>query len=313
MVKNQDESAEFFGQMATADFDQAFRKSFFRSIFKKIQGKRSGLLSFDEVRKKLEIQNQIDRGIQEIPIDQIIGSLNRYQDFDDRFLPKQTRTRGKWERIDKLKLIGELLPPVEVYQLGDFYFVIDGNHRVSVAKEKGQKFTDAHVIELKLDFPIKGDFNWHEILLKQEKANFYEQTKLDQLRPEASINLTLAGQYAKLLDHIAVHRYYTSEYLRREVSFEEAVKSWYDYIYHPMVTVIRDKGILEHFPDRTEADLYLWIIEHLEYLKERYQKPVSFDEAADNFSQENVRNWLQTMAQAIRKGIVNILPTNKKE
>jgi uncharacterized ParB-like nuclease family protein len=301
MDNNQDSS--LFGKMASQDFDQAYKKGFMRAIMNKIAQKRTGLVSFDELRTKLDIQNQRDIGMQEIQIDKIIGSLSRYQDFDDSFLPRQTHTRSRWENIDRVYLKGEYLPPVEVYKIGEFYFVIDGNHRVSVARERGQKFIDAHVIELEIPFLLQGEFNWYEILLNQERADFYKKTGLKELRPDANVRLSLVGQYSKLLEHIEVHGYYTSEYLKRKISFPEAVCSWYDYIYTPMVEIIRKHNILRDFPKRTEADLYLWIIEHLAYLKNAYQRDISFEEAAVHFHKNSLRIQINTLFQKIQSGI----------
>ena len=281
--------SSYFERIASEDFNQAYKKGFVHAILNKLTQKRSGLVSFDDLRKKISVESQRDIGMQVIEIEKIIGSLNRYQDFDDSFLPRQTHTRNRWENIDRVFLQGEYLPPVEVYKIGEFYFVIDGNHRVSVAREKGQVFIDAHVIELQIPFPIQGKFDWYEILLNQERVDFYKQTKIKDLRPDAAINLTLVGQYTKLLDHIAVHRYFTSEYLNHEVTYEEAVCSWYDNVYLPMVKIIRKRKILKNFPKRTEADLYLWIIEHLAYLKNRYGHDISYDEAAKHFK-DNLLN-----------------------
>ena len=298
-----DNHSSYFERMATMDFDQAYKKGFFRAILNRLTQKRSGLISFDEIRSKLDIKNQRDIGMQEIYIDKIIGSLSRYQDFDDSFLPRQTFTRNRWENIDRVFLKGEYLPPVEVYKIGEFYFVIDGNHRVSVAREKGQVFIDAHVIELEIPFELKGEFNWYQVLLNQERADFYEQTEIQKLRPQANINLTLVGQYSKLLEHINVHRYFTSEYLKREISYQEAVCSWYDYIYQPMVEIIRKRKILEHFPKRTETDLYLWIIEHLAYLKKSYKQEISFDEAAKHFHSNILLIQLQSFFNKVNKSV----------
>jgi hypothetical protein len=284
MMQPDREKSDMYDRLAGHDFERAYQKGFIRSIFGALRNKRSGLLSFNEIRKQLTIENQVDRGMQEILISQIIGSLSRYHDFDNTFLPKQTFTRGRWQHIDKLHLTGEVLPPVEVYQLGEFYFVIDGNHRVSVAREKGQKFIDAHVIELQLPFQVSRDAEWEDILLAQERDSFYDRTSIARLRPEADIQLTLPGQYGKLLEHIDVHKFFTGEYLGREVSYDEAVCSWFDYIYKPMIDVIAEKKIMELFPRRSESDLYLWTIEHLAFLKERYDQPVSFEEAAEDFT-----------------------------
>jgi len=257
------------------------------------------------LRRNLDIQNQRDMGMQEIEIEKIIGSLNRYQDFDDSFLPRQTFTRRRWENIDRVFLQGEYLPPVEVYKLGAFYFVIDGNHRVSVARERGQVFIDAHVIELQIPFPLEGKFDWYEVLLKQERATFEQQTRIRELRPQADIRLSLVGQYEKLLDHIAVHNYYNSQRLKQEIPYAQAVCNWYDNIYAPMAAIIRKRKILEHFPKRTEADLYLWIIEHLAYLQASYKREISFEEAARHFTDHflvlRLVGWWRALRNRIRK------------
>jgi len=278
------ETREIYDRLAAQDFDRAYQKGFVRAILSALSGKRSGLLSFEKIRSTLNIQSQLDRGMQEIPIECIIGSLSRYREFDATFLPRQTLTRGRWKNIDRLHLKGEILPPVEVYALGSFYFVIDGNHRVSVAREKGQKFIDAHLIELQLPYEFSGEPNWQDLLLEQERLSFLKQTDIARLRPQADIRLTLPGQYAKLLEHIDVHRYYTGEYLAREVSYEEAVSSWYDHVYQPMLDVIHRQDIMRLFPKRTQTDLYLWIIEHLAYLKGRYAHVLSFEDAAEDFT-----------------------------
>jgi hypothetical protein len=274
----------YLERMATYDFEQAYKKGFMRAVLSRLTQKQRGLVSFDELRKTLDIQSQHDMGMQEIEIDKIIGSLNRYQDFDDSFLPRQTHTRQRWENIDRVYLQGEYLPPVEVYKVGEFYFVIDGNHRVSVAREKGQVFIDAHVIEIQIPFPLEGKFDWYEVLLNQERVDFEKKTGIRELRPESKIELSLVGQYQKLLDHIEVHCYYNSQRLKREIPYPEAVCNWYDDLYAPMVAIIRKRKILEHFPKRTEADLYLWIIEHLAYLQANYKREISFEEAARHFT-----------------------------
>ncbi len=302
-----DSRSSYFEKMAVEDFNQAYKKGFFRAILNRLTQQRSGLISFDELRRNLPIENQRDIGMQVIEIEKIIGSLNRYQDFDDSFLPRQTHTRGRWENIDRVFLKGEYLPPVEVYKIGDFYFVIDGNHRVSVAREKGQLFIDAHVIELEIPFQLKGEFNWYEVLLNKDRVNFYEKTGIKELFPEAEICLSLVGQYKKLSNHIGVHRYYTSEYLKREISYSEAVASWYENVYLPMVEIIRKTKILDNFPERTEADLYLWIIEHLAYLKSRYHRDISFEEAAEHFKEKSLAIRINSFFQNSWNSIKRIL------
>jgi len=289
---------DIFSGLAAHDFQRAYQKSFFRAILKKITGKESGLLSFDAIRRSLDIEGETDRGMREVEIGRIIGSLSRYDDFDESFLPRQTHTRGRWQAIDKALMRGEYLPPVELYKIGDFFFVIDGNHRVSVAREKGQRYIDAHIRELEIPFPISGEFNWEDILLKQGKVNFSRKTRLNELRPDIQINITIPGQYHKLLEHIDVHRYYLSQTQEREIPYQEAVLSWVDNIYLPMVDVIREQEILDLFPNRTESDLYVWIIEHLAYIQHHFPSGIGFREAAVDFAQkrssifEKIRKFL---------------------
>jgi hypothetical protein len=287
MGDNEDRKNGVYSGLAVHDFQRAYQRSFFRAILNKIAGKETDLLSFNMIKHALDIKGETDKGMQEVEIEKIIGSLNRYEDFDDSFLPKQTYTRDRWQQIDRALMRGENLPPIDLYKIGDFYFVIDGNHRVSVAKEKGQKFIDAHVRELKLPFSITGEFNWQKVLLKQEKRDFLKKTHLDELRPDLDIDLTLAGQYHRLLEHIDVHRYYISQNDHREVPYQEAVEKWLQDIYLPMIEVIREQGIMDDFPERTESDLYLWIIEHLAYIRNRYPFEIGYREAASDFSREH--------------------------
>ncbi len=272
-----------FNQQSKVDFDDAYFHGFLRTIESWFQHDKNKLLAFDEILKHLSIKRQYDAGFQEIEIDAIIGSVNRYTDFDNAFLPRQKFTRSRWERIDRAYLRDEILPPVDVYQIGDYYFVMDGNHRVSVAKRRGQKWIDAHVVKIEVPYQIDRSFDFNQLILKEEQNNFYEKTNFKQLFPNADIEMSIPGLFDRLQEHIDAHRYYTSEYLQREITYEEAVKSWYENIYQPLVKIIRRQKILDSFPDRTEADLYFWIIEHLAFLKAEQHKDLSFEEAAKDF------------------------------
>ncbi len=272
-----------FNQQSKVDFDDAYFHGFLRTIESWFQHDKNKLLAFDEILKHLSIKRQYDAGFQEIEIDAIIGSVNRYTDFDNAFLPRQKFTRSRWERIDRAYLRDEILPPVDVYQIGDYYFVMDGNHRVSVAKRRGQKWIDAHVVKIEVPYQIDRSFDFNQLILKEEQNNFYEKTNFKQLFPNADIEMSIPGLFDRLQEHIDAHRYYTSEYLQREITYEEAVKSWYENIYQPLIKIIRRQKILDSFPDRTEADLYFWIIEHLAFLKAEQHKDLSFEEAAKDF------------------------------
>ncbi len=272
-------------QTAKADFESALRTGFWRSLFNWFIQRRNELVPFDEVRNHLPMQGMHDIGVKEIPLDQIVGSVGRYHDFDRVFLPRRTETRGRWMSVDVAHLTDVALPPIEVYKIGAFYFVKDGNHRVSVARRKGAAYIDANVIEIDVGVPVNSEADIDDLIRLQEKADFYTQTQLAYLRPDADIELTLPGGYPKLLEHINAHRWFMGEKRDRPVAYEDAVAHWYDRVYLPLVKIIEEGKILNKFPGRTEADLYLWIIEHLWYLREECPEcNTSYEQAVADFT-----------------------------
>ncbi len=272
-------------QAARADFDAALNKGFRRSLIAWFTKRNNELLPFDEVQRALPLHSQHYIGMREIEMKKIVGSVGRYRDFDRVFLPRRRALRERWARIDEAHLQQIPLPPIEAYKLGSVYFVLDGNHRVSVARERGQEFIDAYVIELDVPFEVEDDTDIDALILKSEKANFEETSRLLQIVPEAKIEFTLPGGYFKLDEHIRVHAYFMANEQSREVSFEEGARDWYDNVYMPLVRVIRYYKILERFPGRSESDLYLWIIDHLWYLRQEFGQEVSLEQAAADFTE----------------------------
>jgi uncharacterized ParB-like nuclease family protein len=260
-------SAEFTHR-AENDFSRARLKSFLNRIRSVISGQPTRLLSYDEVRSSLRIGGPIYRGVQTVAVSQIVGSLNRYHQFDRAFLPTENQMAPRWVSVDRAFYKAVSLPPVLLYKVGQVYFVVDGHHRVSVAREQGQEFIDAEVRECSTKVNITPDLKPEDLVILGEKVQFLERTRLDQLRHEARVRLTIAGGFGRMLKHIAVHRYFMGLDQKRDISDAEAVTDWYDTVYLPIVEVIRDSGILEEFPGRTEADLYLWVLDHQQQLAE---------------------------------------------
>ena len=286
---------------ARADFDAALRRGFWRSVIQWIsQAKDNQLLPFEAVRKTLPTTGQHSLGVRQIPIDQIVGSVGRYRDFDRAFLPRQTRTMNRWIRIDQAHLGEVYLPPIEVYKIGDTYYVRDGNHRVSVARERGQAYIDADVTEIDVPVPVDVHTDIDTLIRRIEQNAFYRKTHLKELRPEAEIDLTVPGGYDKLIEHIQSHRWFMGEHRHGEISWEEAVAGWYDQVYQPLVKVIQEEDILHEFPDRTRADLYLWVIEHLWYLRQEWQGEVSFRDAATHFAEAYSQRPLRRILNLVR-------------
>ncbi len=285
---------------ARIDFDTARRKAFWNEIVSFLSGRPNRLLSWDEVRDKLGVRGQVYWGIRAVPVDKIIGSVGRYRDFDRVFLPTQDRTASRWRSIARAHYDDVSLPPVKLYKIGDAYFVLDGNHRVSVAREQGVEFVDAEVIEAATRVPVTADLDAGDLEIKGEYTRFLERTRLDELRPDQRIEFTIGGGYERLLEHIAVHRYFMGLEQQRFIPEDEAVCDWYEHVYLPLVYIIREKDILADFPGRTEADLYLWVMDHQHYLRERFGPGVGTEQATEHFADHYTTRPIKRMVHAVQ-------------
>jgi nucleotide-binding universal stress UspA family protein len=256
-------------QSALQDFYEARLKASLQEALALLTGKSNELLSYEEVAQKLKLRVRSDKGIQEIPVKAIVGSVGRYTDFTRTFLPRRPEDQERWARVkaamEDPRTTG--VQPIEVYRVGEAYFVLDGNHRVSIARQEGYEFIEAHVIELKTEIPVTPDLQPDDLIIKAEYAEFLERTEIKKLFPNVDLSVTVPGQYEKLMAHIEVHRYFMGLDLQQDISFEEAVRHWYEAVYTPFLEPIRERGLLRWFPDRTETDLYLWLSEHLATLQ----------------------------------------------
>lgn len=267
-----------------ADYSRARFKAFLNRVKAVLSGQPTNLLSYDQVKEKLHIGGPIYRGIQTVRIDQIVGSLNRYHQFDRAFLPTQDETAPRWQRVNLAFYQDIDLPPVVLYKVGEVYFVVDGHHRVSVAREQGQEFIEAEVRECATRVNITPDLKPEDLEILEAKVRFLERTGLDRIRPKARIKLTIPDGFDRMLEHIAVHRYFMGLDLQRDIPEEEAVAHWYDTVYLPIVKIIRQSKILKEFPGKTEGDLYLWVLDHQHYLASTEGQPLRPpEEAAQEF------------------------------
>src|SRR5215216_7257070 len=269
-----------FSEQARTDFQRARFKAFMNRLWATLSGKPTTLLSYDEIKEKLHIGGPIYRGVKTVRVDQIAGSLNRYHEFDRVFLPKSDELAQRWQSVNRAFYQEISLPPVVLYKVGEVYFVVDGHHRVSVAREQGQIYIEAEVRECATRVNITPDVRLEDLENLGTKVNFLERTSLDSLRPDANIKVTIPDGFDRMLEHIAVHHYFMGLDWKRDISEEEAVMHWYDTVYMPVVQVIRDTNILKDFPGKTEGDLYLWVLDHQHYLAEEEGIPLQAPEVA---------------------------------
>ena len=127
---------------------------------------------------------------------------------------------------------------------------------------------------------ITPDLNPEDLVILGEKVHFLERTHLDDLRPDSRVRLTIPDGFDRMVQHIAVHRYFMGLDLKRDIPEQEATTHWYDNVYLPIVKVIRASKILKEFPGKTEADLYLWVLDHQRYLAQEEGQPLQSPEAA---------------------------------
>ncbi len=273
---------------ARADFSRARFKAFLNRAFATISGQPTTLLDYDEIKQSLHIGGPIYRGVHTVRVDQIVGSLNRYHEFDRAFLPAENQLAERWQNIDSAFYKDISLPPVVLYKVGQVYFVVDGHHRVSVARQQGQEFIEAEVRECSTRVNITPDLKTEDLKILGEKVRFLERTGLDDLRPKAKIRLTIPDGFDRMLEHIAVHHYFMGLDLKRDISEQEAITHWYDTVYFPIVKMIRQSKILKDFPGKTEGDLYLWVLDHQRYLaEEEGQSLRPPEEAAREFIEQH--------------------------
>lgn len=209
---------------------------------------RSTIKSFqaDQIREQaFDIK---DRGILEIPLNRIVGSVGRYHDFDKKFRIGPHLPPERLENLKNTMRAGKSLPPVKLYQIKNDYYVLDGNHRVAAAKEIGFGEIKAHIYEF---LPSKKSL---ENLLYLEKVEFKERSGLSY-----DIELTEPGQYHHLINQISKHKNFLQTRTEAPVATQTAAEDWYKTIYSPLLGLIKKGGLIEYFPRRTPADLYAYI------------------------------------------------------
>lgn len=281
-------------------FNDARRRAMFSDMARALTRHTTTLVPFEEVRTRLRSTSEIQRGTQMIPLDAIVGSVGRYRDFTREFLPRSQNVSERWRRLDEAYNRMDNIPPIDVYKLGDVYFVRDGNHRVSVARANGSDAIEANVTEIPLKAPITPNMNVDDIILAVEEADFLERTDLPALRPDASIKFTAPGRYAQVLDHIDVHRWYLGNERAAEIPYAEAVTSWYDNVYLPAVEAVHASGVIGDFPGRTDADLYLWTMHHLAELREQYGDAVDEAMAASDLARSRPPTSVERVVRAVK-------------
>lgn len=290
---------------AQSDFNKARTKEFFSRVLHILKPQKNRLLNFHEIKSLLRPQGEIYRGMQVVDLENIIGSEGRYRDFNAAFLPKSDHVRSRWESVDKAHIQDVILPPIKLYKVGSYYFVRDGNHRVSVARMQGVAAIDAEVTELKTQYKLDGQQTREELaarLVGYEREKFIEQTQLDQVIPLEHLEFSDAGRFDEIIQHIEGHKYYINQDIDEEISFSDAALSWYYNVFLPIIQQISSDGVMARFPGRTKADLYLWIVKHWDELKRQYGDKISLKDATRDYADRQGQSLWKQLKDWFKRG-----------
>lgn len=242
-------------------FERARRKDLFRRLARLVRRKHvqnRDLLPLDEVSRRLRVFQQTYVGVQPIPVKDVVGTLGRTGDFDREFLPRRREMEDRWRSVETA--IGEgKFPPIQVYELDGRYFVVDGHHRVAIARQQGMEYIDAEVTRLRARWPLPPDADIPRLIMAEQQRIFLEESGLGRARSEAKIEFTRPQGYIELLELVKIHGYHLMQERGEVLSPEEIAADWYDRVYLPGVQAIRKEGVRGLCPGATEADLFLWV------------------------------------------------------
>jgi hypothetical protein len=201
------------------------------------------MLPFEEVVAALGRRSERDLGIHVIPLDSIVGTVDRKRrEFDRSFRPASPGMRGRWERIAAARRRGEAMPPIDVCRIGDMHFVKDGHHRVSVARALGDTDIEAHVREVVTKVGAERGLRAGQLPLKRHERVFHERVPLP---PAAGARIQLSDEwrYAQLAMLIEAWGFRASHARERLLSREEMAEAWFHEEYEPVTRVLHEAGI----------------------------------------------------------------------
>ncbi|MBQ5401032.1 MAG: transcriptional regulator [Treponema sp.] len=275
------------------DFNKARNKALINEIQHLLNPEEATLISFTDIKMMLRPKNEVYKGMQVVPIKLIVGSEGRYKDFDNHFFPKSNFLKARWERVDSAVLQSITLPPISLYEAGGLFFVRDGNHRVSVAKMKGQEYIDAEVVSLQSEIKLKPSTSKKNILkqvLNYEKRVFYSETNFGDITDYWCLDFTTPGQYDVIYNHIITHRYYINMDKTEEIPFEDAALSWFTNVYLPVKQALEANHIKRIFRHRTVSDMYIYLIKYWDELKQKFGNDFTLEAAVKDFKKEYSKN-----------------------
>ena len=244
---------------AQGDFSRARRARLLADIGRRLRrepGDVGLILPFEEVVEALGVTGREDLGLKVVPLDSIVGTVDRAADFDRGFRPTSPRLRSRWERIAAAQRRGESLPPISLFRVGDLHFVRDGHHRVSVAKSLGRVDIDAYVTEVQTRVKLGADLRVGELPLKGHERLFRERVPLGR-DERVRIRLTDPWDFGVLAEAVEAWGFRAMQDRGSYMDRREVAHLWFSAEYVPVVEMLAAGDLVER--DESEADAYLRI------------------------------------------------------
>lgn len=262
-----------------------FKRS--RGILGFTLGKATDLKSFQEVQHETKAYNNSYLGIITVPLDKIVGSVGKIEDFDKNFIPRNKIVKIRWCSIYKEMVSNGNLPPIQLYKIRDEYFAYDGNHRISVAKYLNAKSTEAEVTEF---FPSTDD---PKDVIYWEKFYFYKQTDINE------IDSNEPGTYERLIRRIQNFERNINSFSKEQYNFKEISKLWYHTIYRPVIEILEINGINEETRKEKFGDIFLSFLDFKSYLEEGGKRFFGYCYSLIHYLNESKRNYNRNWKNSI--------------
>jgi hypothetical protein len=260
------------------------------------------LIPFDEVSRRLALSRRTYLGLQEIPIDRIVGSADRSADFRRDFRPQRRLSRSRLGNLREAFPDG-VMPAINVFEVGGAYFVEDGHHRVALARERRADYIDAEVTRLETRYEIGPDIDVAQFIHTEQQRKLLEESGLSRARPDAVIEFTFVDGYTQLAEIINAHGYELARRTGELPTPEQVAADWYETVYRPGLDAVRRAGLPELYAswNPTDADLFLWVYKLRRDLRGQ-DAAIDFDAAATHArgSKQHERSRRQVLREGSR-------------
>jgi hypothetical protein len=245
---------------AQDDFSRARRSQLIAELGRRLRREPDDvalILPFDEVVDALGLVGETQLGLQTIPLDSVVGTVDRTRDFDRGFRPTTPRVRGRWQRIAAAQRRGESFPPISVYRIGGLHFVRDGHHRVSVAKSLGREDIDAYVTEVLTRIGTGDALRMADLPLKDHERLFHERVPLDE-EAHARVRPSDPWDYGGIAEAVEAWGFRVMQERREYMDREEVARLWYEEDFLPIVEMLRSGAFIRS--SETETDAYMRVV-----------------------------------------------------